>query len=184
MRVIVDHKLVNLEAECCSRSVSRRCNLRARTVPSSQSSSPQSPSRRRRSARRPARRHRNGSANRWKRRSLKGRQVRRPHRRVVADPKCRRHTAARRFASTIAIGGELTFSSTMTCDNCGREYPVPEPRLYSFNSPLGACPECEGFGNIDRHRHGPGRARPDQDASRRGDRALEHAGLRPRAARN
>jgi excinuclease ABC subunit A len=42
----------------------------------------------------------------------------------------------------------LAFSNTMTCDNCGREYPEPEPRLYSFNSPLGACPECEGFGNI------------------------------------
>ena len=42
----------------------------------------------------------------------------------------------------------LAFSSTMTCDDCGREYPEPEPRLYSFNSPLGACPECEGFGNI------------------------------------
>jgi excinuclease ABC subunit A len=42
----------------------------------------------------------------------------------------------------------LQFSSAMTCDNCGREYPEPEPRLYSFNSPMGACPECEGFGNI------------------------------------
>ena len=36
----------------------------------------------------------------------------------------------------------------MTCDICGREYPEPEPRLYSFNSPMGACPECEGFGNV------------------------------------
>ena len=26
--------------------------------------------------------------------------------------------------------------------------PTPEPRLFSFNSPLGACPECEGFGNV------------------------------------
>ena len=36
----------------------------------------------------------------------------------------------------------------MTCEDCGIEYPPPEPRLYSFNSPLGACPQCEGFGNI------------------------------------
>ncbi len=36
----------------------------------------------------------------------------------------------------------------MVCDECGRAYPPPEPRLYSFNSPLGACPECEGFGNV------------------------------------
>lgn len=31
---------------------------------------------------------------------------------------------------------------------CGRNYPELEPRLFSFNSPLGACPICEGFGNI------------------------------------
>ena len=36
----------------------------------------------------------------------------------------------------------------MTCEDCGIEYPPPEPRLYSFNSPLGACPQCEGFGNV------------------------------------
>ena len=42
----------------------------------------------------------------------------------------------------------LNFSDQMICDQCGRVYPVPEPRLYSFNSPLGACPECEGFGNV------------------------------------
>ncbi len=36
----------------------------------------------------------------------------------------------------------------MICDHCGRIYPAPEPRLYSFNSPLGVCPECEGFGNV------------------------------------
>ncbi len=35
----------------------------------------------------------------------------------------------------------------MSCEDCQLEYPQPEPRLYSFNSPLGACPECEGFGN-------------------------------------
>ena len=42
----------------------------------------------------------------------------------------------------------LAWSVRLACDNCGREYPSPEPRLYSFNSPLGACPNCEGFGNI------------------------------------
>jgi excinuclease ABC subunit A len=40
------------------------------------------------------------------------------------------------------------FSVELTCEDCGLEYPTPEPRLYSFNSPLGACPECEGFGNV------------------------------------
>ncbi len=42
----------------------------------------------------------------------------------------------------------LAFSNQMICNHCGRAYPAPEPRLYSFNSPLGACPECEGFGNV------------------------------------
>jgi excinuclease ABC subunit A len=42
----------------------------------------------------------------------------------------------------------IAFSDQMQCDQCGRAYLLPEPRLYSFNSPLGACPECEGFGNV------------------------------------
>jgi excinuclease ABC subunit A len=40
------------------------------------------------------------------------------------------------------------FSAGYRCDQCNLEYATPEPRLYSFNSPLGACTECEGFGNI------------------------------------
>jgi excinuclease ABC subunit A len=43
---------------------------------------------------------------------------------------------------------EAAFSSRLRCENCGLDYPPPEPRLFSFNSPLGACPECEGFGNV------------------------------------
>ena len=43
---------------------------------------------------------------------------------------------------------ESSFGSEFRCENCQIDYPAPEPRLYSFNSPLGACPECEGFGNI------------------------------------
>ncbi len=42
----------------------------------------------------------------------------------------------------------VQYSDQMMCDRCGRVYPIPEPRLYSFNSPLGACPTCEGFGNV------------------------------------
>ncbi len=40
------------------------------------------------------------------------------------------------------------FSDRMTCEGCGVELINPEPRLFSFNSPLGACSQCEGFGNI------------------------------------
>ena len=42
----------------------------------------------------------------------------------------------------------MGFSTQLACEDCGIEYPMPEPRLYSFNSPLGACPQCEGFGNV------------------------------------
>ncbi|MDO5567415.1 MAG: hypothetical protein Q4G59_12210, partial [Planctomycetia bacterium] len=40
------------------------------------------------------------------------------------------------------------FSRRLCCEDCGLEYPAPEPKLFSFNSPLGACPLCEGFGNL------------------------------------
>jgi excinuclease ABC subunit A len=33
------------------------------------------------------------------------------------------------------------------CEACGIDYPDPQPRLFNFNHPLGACPTCEGFGD-------------------------------------
>ncbi len=42
----------------------------------------------------------------------------------------------------------LGFSTQFSCVDCQLDFPTPEPRLYSFNSPLGACPQCEGFGNV------------------------------------
>ncbi len=42
----------------------------------------------------------------------------------------------------------LSLSTTLTCGECQVEYPKLEPQLFSFNSPMGACPTCEGFGNI------------------------------------
>ncbi len=41
----------------------------------------------------------------------------------------------------------IRFSQNLRCSNCGINYPDPQPRLFSFNSPLGACPTCEGFGD-------------------------------------
>lgn len=43
---------------------------------------------------------------------------------------------------------ECSLSRARRCERCDIEYPDPEPRLFSFNNPLGACPECEGFGDI------------------------------------
>lgn len=40
------------------------------------------------------------------------------------------------------------FSSRNTCDYCATELPQPYPLLFSFNHPVGACPDCKGFGNI------------------------------------
>jgi excinuclease ABC subunit A len=40
------------------------------------------------------------------------------------------------------------FSERFECRNCGIPYEDPQPRLFSFNNPFGACPTCHGFGNI------------------------------------
>jgi excinuclease ABC subunit A len=39
------------------------------------------------------------------------------------------------------------FSQRFECKNDGTRYDQPEPRLFSFNNPYGACPRCQGFGN-------------------------------------
>jgi excinuclease ABC subunit A len=41
---------------------------------------------------------------------------------------------------------ELLFSENLACVNCGISYPEISPRLFSFNSPTGACPSCSGLG--------------------------------------
>jgi len=44
--------------------------------------------------------------------------------------------------------GLLKFSRHLECETCGVSFPKIEPRFFSFNSPMGACPVCEGFGNL------------------------------------
>ena len=41
----------------------------------------------------------------------------------------------------------LRFSGNYECTSCHRPGREPEPRLFSFNNPFGACPRCQGFGN-------------------------------------
>ena len=55
---------------------------------------------------------------------------------------------------TVAGGGgratapqTLRFAQRFECKACSLRYEEPEPRLFSFNNPYGACPKCQGFGN-------------------------------------
>jgi excinuclease ABC subunit A len=43
-------------------------------------------------------------------------------------------------------GGDRLFSRRLACVNCGLSVPEMSPRAFSFNSPHGACPECQGLG--------------------------------------
>ncbi len=45
-------------------------------------------------------------------------------------------------------GNVHIFSERFECQNCQLTYEAPQPRLFSFNNPFGACPMCHGFGNI------------------------------------
>jgi len=47
-------------------------------------------------------------------------------------------------------GQELEFSQKYACEEHGFSFPELEPRMFSFNNPIGACPECSGIGNMQR----------------------------------
>ncbi len=60
-------------------------------------------------------------------------------------------------------GGDRLFSRRLACVDCGLSVPEMTPRAFSFNSPHGACPECQGLGTmID---FDPGRVVPDESKS-------------------
>ena len=46
-------------------------------------------------------------------------------------------------------GSDALVSSRFLCPKCGFSFPEIEPRLFSFNSPYGACEACNGLGQID-----------------------------------
>jgi excinuclease ABC subunit A len=52
------------------------------------------------------------------------------------------------FAIEADSGRVHKFSERFECRECNIPYEVPQPRLFSFNNPFGACPICHGFGNI------------------------------------
>ena len=45
-------------------------------------------------------------------------------------------------------GERIAFHRSFSCNRCERNFSEPEPLLFSFNSPLGACSSCQGFGRI------------------------------------
>ena len=58
------------------------------------------------------------------------------------------HSAAPNSALGTPGSERLAFSERFECRTCDLAYEAPQPRLFSFNNPFGACPTCHGFGNI------------------------------------
>jgi len=50
-------------------------------------------------------------------------------------------------ATDRSVRSTLRFAQRFECKECDLRYEEPEPRLFSFNNPYGACPRCQGFGN-------------------------------------
>ena len=83
--------------------------------------------------------------------------------RSVVDRLALQESSRARLAEAVASGlarghGEAFFvpergeawrlREGFACGQCGRRHPTPEPALFSFNSPLGACSTCQGFGRV------------------------------------
>ena len=51
-------------------------------------------------------------------------------------------------AAVFTRGKTIKLSEGFHCAECDLEYKHPTPNMFSFNSPLGACPECQGFGRV------------------------------------
>ncbi|HEX6008194.1 MAG TPA: excinuclease ABC subunit UvrA, partial [Burkholderiales bacterium] len=77
--------------------------------------------------------------------------------RVRADAKQRlaesfetalRHADGRAVAVEMESGAEHLFSAKFACPVCSYSLPELEPRLFSFNNPMGACPRCDGLGTV------------------------------------
>jgi excinuclease ABC subunit A len=81
---------------------------------------------------------------------------------VLVDRVAISPTARQRLVDTVEIcyreageilfepagGGEtIRFDQKFSCKQCGKEFVSPEPTLFSFNTPFGACKRCQGFGN-------------------------------------
>jgi len=59
-----------------------------------------------------------------------------------------RHADGRALAVEMDSGREHLFSARFACPVCSYSLPELEPRLFSFNNPMGACPRCDGLGTV------------------------------------
>lgn len=59
-----------------------------------------------------------------------------------------RHADGRAIALEMDSGQEYLFSAKFACPSCSYALQELEPRLFSFNNPMGACPKCDGLGVI------------------------------------
>ena len=83
-----------------------------------------------------------------------------------------RHSDGRALAVEMDSGREHIFSARFACPVCGYSLPELEPRLFSFNNPMGACPRCDGLGQRELLRSQARRRLPQSVARlRRGQRA-------------
>ena len=76
-------------------------------------------------------------------------------------------------------GGDRLFSRRLACTYCGVSMPEMTPRAFSFNSPHGACPECQGLGAV--YDFDPVRLVPDESLSLSGRRDRAVGQGRPQA---
>src|SRR5919108_1170003 len=59
-----------------------------------------------------------------------------------------RHADGRVVVVETESGKEHLFSARFACPACDYSLPELEPRLFSFNNPMGACPRCDGLGTM------------------------------------
>jgi len=59
-----------------------------------------------------------------------------------------RHSDGKALAVEMDSGKEHLFSARFSCPVCNYSLPELEPRLFSFNNPMGACPACDGLGQV------------------------------------
>jgi excinuclease ABC subunit A len=60
-----------------------------------------------------------------------------------------RHADGRAIVADLDNGKEILFSSKYSCPKCDYALAELEPRLFSFNNPMGACPHCDGLGAVE-----------------------------------